>query len=596
MANPYSGEWIKINTIANDVRALQDRIAELQNAAAQLQADINSVPEVTDEEGNDVNAEQRNALNAQLESVKASIDEANGQRERLGSQARALARQYQTEARAYEEKARHTSNATAVFNNISNYRFGARMASANAQVTKQREQHYQSYVNILNALVIAAQNAANGITPSGSEQSVADRGTFHNSHSTSGGAHKSGEKGNRQNYQRGWNGIPGESQKIADQNESKALLNNLGVEGIPYKNGQPDFSTVAHAAVPTDDSAALLTCADAMLAAKYGVSADEIAAYRKENGLEWRGNENGEATLIPQCIGDEYLEGRVENQEKSAKDALTAYMWAHNYGKDDYEVYSKDPEWQRLHSAAFPEEDLKNELNSFFGNNSFVPLLTTNQEITTITLDGKTVSVFDHPFDENPGRVCQQGSAFPKDENGNGITGTCGCCACGTIINKAGGNATEKSVVKYAIQNDLCSNRMDVAPESRGGTSPDDWVGILAGAGITATEKSDSTLEQLAEYVEQGHGVVVALSACTISPDWYGHYMPGVHDGHAVVIESIVRDPESNKILEYIISDSNGSSTYDACRRIPARRFKKACRRRRIQGRLQAVVTNEVIW
>lgn len=354
MANPYSGEWIKINTIANDVRALQDRIAELQNAAAQLQADINSVPEVTDEEGNDVNAEQRNALNAQLESVKASIDEANGQRERLGSQARALARQYQTEARAYEEKARHTSNATAVFNNISNYRFGARMASANAQVTKQREQHYQSYVNILNALVIAAQNAANGITPSGSEQSVADRGTFHNSHSTSGGAHKSGEKGNRQNYQRGWNGIPGESQKIADQNESKALLNNLGVEGIPYKNGQPDFSTVAHAAVPTDDSAALLTCADAMLAAKYGVSADEIAAYRKENGLEWRGNENGEATLIPQCIGDEYLEGRVENQEKSAKDALTAYMWAHNYGKDDYDEYSKDPEWQKLHREAFP--------------------------------------------------------------------------------------------------------------------------------------------------------------------------------------------------------------------------------------------------
>lgn len=355
MANPYSGEWIKINTIANDVRALQDRIAELQNAAAQLQADINSVPEVTDEEGNDVNAEQRNALNAQLESVKASIDEANGQRERLGSQARALARQYQTEARAYEEKAHHTSNATAVFNNISNYRFGARMASANAQVTKQREQHYQSYVNILNALVIAAQNAANGITPSGSEQSVADRGTFHNSHSTSGGAHKSGEKGNRQNYQRGWNGIPGESQKIADQNESKALLNNLGVEGIPYKNGQPDFSTVAHAAVPTDDSAALLTCADAMLAAKYGVSADEIAAYRKENGLEWRGNENGEATLIPQCIGDEYLEGRVENQEKSAKDALTAYMWAHNYGKEDASIYMKDPEWKRLHKAAFPD-------------------------------------------------------------------------------------------------------------------------------------------------------------------------------------------------------------------------------------------------
>lgn len=563
MANPYSGEWIKINTIANDVRALQDRIAELQNAAAQLQADINSVPEVTDEEGNDVNAEQRNALNAQLESVKASIDEANGQRERLGSQARALARQYQTEARAYEEKARHTSNATAVFNNISNYRFGARMASANAQVTKQREQHYQSYVNILNALVIAAQNAANGITPSGSEQSVADRGTFHNSHSTSGGAHKSGEKGNRQNYQRGWNGIPGESQKIADQNESKALLNNLGVEGIPYKNGQPDFSTVAHAAVPTDDSAALLTCADAMLAAKYGVSADEIAAYRKENGLEWRGNENGEATLIPRCIGDEYLEGRVENQEKSAKDALTAYMWAHNYGKDDYEVYSKDPEWQRLHSAAFPEEDLKNELKP----NRTEPraLFKTNYGFTTES-DGS--QIYDSPVEMGNYLYKSQGSADKK------FQGTCGLCAIVNILRLAGVYLTEKEVIDYAKKGWIFSSLCDVIPFSpsrSGGTTPLQRQQILEHFGVSSVIRevkldknynvSMDTINDLADWVSEGKGVIIDVEGGSFYDDLRYNGM-----GHAVTVTSVKKD-KNGRVCGFYIADSNtGTSYYPECR------------------------------
>lgn len=39
----------------------------------------------------------------------------------------------------------------------------------------------------------------------------------------------------------------------------------------------------------------------------------------------------------------------------SALANLSAYMSSHNYGKNDYDVYSKDPEWEKLHKAAFPD-------------------------------------------------------------------------------------------------------------------------------------------------------------------------------------------------------------------------------------------------
>ena len=40
--------------------------------------------------------------------------------------------------------------------------------------------------------------------------------------------------------------------------------------------------------------------------------------------------------------------------ENTPMQALTAYMVSHNYGVDDYDTYSQDPEWQKLHQAAFP--------------------------------------------------------------------------------------------------------------------------------------------------------------------------------------------------------------------------------------------------
>lgn len=248
---------------------------------------------------------------------------------------------------------------------------------------------------------------------------------------------------------------------------------------------------------------------------------------------------------------------------------------------NNYEFQESDSTNESREDRSASAHGNSQNTNTLFGDGEFLPLLTTNQTSEVVMLNGvmSVVVVFDHPFDNNSTRICNQGSAYPT-----GPQRTCGCCACGTIINKAGGNTNEHETVAYAWNNGLCSNS--------GGTSPESWVGILSGAGISSHVTTGTSLENLALEVEQGRGVVIAVSACTYCPELYGHYFPGKADGHALVLESTVRDQATGQIVEYIVSDSNGTSTRDACRRVPAKVMEKAFRRR--NG--QSVVTNDVIW
>ena len=46
----------------------------------------------------------------------------------------------------------------------------------------------------------------------------------------------------------------------------------------------------------------------------------------------------------------------------AAYQKLSDYMSDHNYGMDDYDTYSQDPEWQDLHQKAFPDHYEQNDL------------------------------------------------------------------------------------------------------------------------------------------------------------------------------------------------------------------------------------------
>ena len=239
--------------------------------------------------------------------------------------------------------------------------------------------------------------------------------------------------------------------------------------------------------------------------------------------------------------------------------------------------------------------------NSFFGEAGFIPRLTTGQTIQQTSIQGRPVTVFDDPFGDHPERIINQGSAYPDDGKGNGIVGTCGLCGCGTVINRAGGHATEKSMINTAIQNGQCSNpqfsydenhQPVPRPEDRGGTTNRNRMDILADAGIATTDRTGASLSDLAADVESGHGVMISVVASAYKEDWYGTYSEDNAGTHVLIIDSVVRDAQTQEIIGYVVSDSYGSSSAEAGVFVSADHLQDACDASYNIARS----TDEVIW
>lgn len=69
------------------------------------------------------------------------------------------------------------------------------------------------------------------------------------------------------------------------------ILQEHEIDGIPFKDGEPDFSNVAKEKVEisdfTDDRNANFTQADEIAAAKWGCSPEEVKQWRQEHGYSW---------------------------------------------------------------------------------------------------------------------------------------------------------------------------------------------------------------------------------------------------------------------------------------------------------------------
>ena len=109
-----------------------------------------------------------------------------------------------------------------------------------------------------------------------------------------------------------WEGEKGDSIYVPDENyeggppsgkDVKEALDSKGIEGIEYKNGEPDFSEIAEATVEIDDMSEFrygedgnFAKADQALADKWNAenhggrndwTARDINNYRKDNNLVW---------------------------------------------------------------------------------------------------------------------------------------------------------------------------------------------------------------------------------------------------------------------------------------------------------------------
>ena len=73
-----------------------------------------------------------------------------------------------------------------------------------------------------------------------------------------------------------------------------------------------------------------------------------------------------------------------ENVETSAMDSMTEYMYEHNYGRDDFETYSQDPEWQQLNN------DLLQEMGR--------EPIDYSENVETSTMDSMTEYMYEHNY------------------------------------------------------------------------------------------------------------------------------------------------------------------------------------------------------
>lgn len=188
-----------------------------------------------------------------------------------------------------------------------------------------------------------------------------------------------------------------------------------------------------------------------------------------------------------------------------------------------------------------------------YNGNSGTGLTHTNQTYNTVTVNGKSVKMFDHPYDVAAKGVINQGN------NDLGLQGDCGLCASGSFMNMAGNSFTETDMAKYAKDKGLCTED--------GGTSANDRASIISGmSGIPVDVVQVNSVEDLVSYVENGQGVIIGVEASLYNPEWYGDFDPNDPGGHAMLLSSVIRDPNTNEILKYVVIDSNGDDAQSACR------------------------------
>ena len=184
--------------------------------------------------------------------------------------------------------------------------------------------------------------------------------------------------------------------------------------------------------------------------------------------------------------------------------------------------------------------------------------------------DGHGAMVYDSPVEMGRYLYSQQGSAYIN------YKGTCGLCSCANILRLAGVNLGEKEMIDYAtsvhkgglFSPKLCTSTL-LSPLSNGGTSPEDRQQILKHFGIESSlvsviddnlTISDNTIEQIANYVQSGHGVILSVHANVLKG------RPAGQDRHAITVTSVTRDT-NGKVMGFHICDSNhGTIYYDAFR------------------------------
>lgn len=182
-------------------------------------------------------------------------------------------------------------------------------------------------------------------------------------------------------------------------------------------------------------------------------------------------------------------------------------------------------------------------------------------------------TVYDHPQETGETLNSNQGKAVP------GFVGTCGLVSAENVARMAGKDVSEADTVGIACENKDCQHHFWWPAEANGGTKPQNICSVLGHLGIDATADYEPSVNEMADAVESGHGVIAFVDVFEFWPD---NEQEG---GHAVTVTSVERDPDGN-IAAFYVCDS-GTGGEDACRRVDVDLFDASLN--------YSVTTNDII-
>ena len=603
----YTSDIKLLKQIAAEVRRYSVEIENLQQQYEKCLARAESLPVRRNEEGDDVNAAARADAYSAADSVQNQLRKVQQELSLLKRKANELAEEYQSIASTYQKKAASSGEAADKFSKVSTKKYGAKAASKSEKQTLNRKSYYQTLARNAEKLAEAARNAAQGQDISlETLEALGDKGTFESAKGAerkesvddiiAQALAKDASNPHREQETSEGSGHLSSDAMVLEGISKTICTGSAGERTSDEPTGKPgDFSAYQ---TPYKGPVASVQL-DAEYALRHQMTGEAVRDYRKSRGLVWaRDTVSGLYYLLPAIAAVQYgLTPEDDHLCYDPRHQLNAYMNAHAQKGNKRRVlrpaqgdYRSDPEWKRLHDRASSEASQPVETpqgrhgtssqgiggSSEEGKriNKLRSLVHTDQVTAKLYLNGRLCKVFDHPFEDNIQRICNQGSAYPT-----GPQDTCGCCSGGSIVNKAGGKATEHRMVALAWNNGLCDND---------GFMTADAVSRLLGlAGVPASSTSGTSLNDLAESVEQGHGVIIAVNAKRFDPTFYRR-----SGGHALVLESVVRDADTNEILEYVVVDSNRDTSVNAVRRVEPQVLERAFR----DWGNQSISTDNIIW
>lgn len=172
--------------------------------------------------------------------------------------------------------------------------------------------------------------------------------------------------------------------------------------------------------------------------------------------------------------------------------------------------------------------------------------------------------------------------------------GDCGLVSVSNILTIAGINADEDDVVERAIKMGLCEYSKTFDPSNNGGTFASQRIKLLESYGIKCTlaDNKDGlgSMENLAKFVEQGHGVNISVNAGNAwnMPEY-------VYDGssnHSIIVTGTVRDKVSGELKGFYVCDSGLTDTESGARFLSVEQLKKCYINAKGSS---AVITNDAI-